>query len=80
VLDKKADDVKIVQCELHDASGELKFIKMSKALIDPQFYEKCKVYYVTPGTQYTVRAGTLTPKDYICYYELINGRWEFTYK
>lgn len=80
VLDKKADDVKIVQCELHDASGELKFIKMSKALIDPQFYEKCKVYYVTPGTQYTVKASTLTPKDYICYYELINNRWEFTYK
>mgnify|MGYP003505999013 FL=1 len=51
---------------------------MSKALIDPQFYEKCKVYYVTPGTQYTVRADTLTPKDYICYYELIDGRWEFT--
>lgn len=80
VLDKKADDIKIVQCELHDASGELKFIKMSKALVDPQFYEKCKVYYVTPGAQYTVKASTLTPKDYICYYELINGRWEFTYR
>ena len=80
VLDKKADDIKIVQCELHDTSSELKFIKMSKALIDPQFYEKCKVYYVTPGAQYTVKASTLTPKDYICYYELINGSWEFTYQ
>lgn len=80
VLDKKVDDVKIIPCELHDGSGKLKFIKMSKALIDPQFYEKCKVYYVTPGTQYTVKSSTLTPKDYICYYELINGRWEFTYR
>ena len=80
VLDKKADDVKIVQCELHDSSGELKFIKMSKALIDPQFYEKCKVYYVTPGASYTAKASTLTSKDYICYYELINGSWEFTYQ
>ena len=80
VLDKKVDDIKIVQCELYDNSNKVEYIKMSKALIDPQFYEKCKVYYVTPGTQYTVKASTLTPKDYICYYELINGRWEFTYK
>ena len=32
--------------------------------------KKCKVYYVSPN-QYTTKAGTLTPKDYICYYELI---------
>ena len=80
VLDKTADDVRIVQCELYDSSNKVKYIKMSKALIDPQFYEKCKVYYVIPGTQYTVKASTLTPKDYICYYELINGCWEFTYQ
>ena len=40
VLDKKTDDVKIVQCELYDANGKLDFIKISKAVVDPQFYEK----------------------------------------
>jgi hypothetical protein len=48
-LDKKTDDIKIVQCGLYDANGKLDFIKISKAVVDPQFYEKCKVYYVSPG-------------------------------
>jgi hypothetical protein len=72
VLDKKADHVKIVTCQLWDNMGEVPYTVESKALVDPQFFEKCKVYHITPGKSYAVKAGALTPQDYICYYELIN--------
>jgi uncharacterized protein YaiE (UPF0345 family) len=57
----------------------MKAIKLSKALIDPQFFEKCDVYNVTSNTTYDVKCSASTPTSYLCYYEKINNEWVFRY-
>ena len=79
VLNQTSDDTIISKADLYDSSGKMKAIKLTKALIDPQFFEKCDVYNVTSNTTYDVKCSAFTPTSYLCYYEKINNEWVFKY-
>ena len=77
VLDKKADEVKVYPVVLKDGSEETAFYQLTKALIDPQFSEKCKVYPVTTKT-YQLE-GQSDQGWYLCYYIKDQEGWKFQY-
>lgn len=83
VLNQTSDDATIIGCELHDNSGLVQSTIVSKSVIDPQFSEKCVLYYVSsdPGKNtYSIKGYQPLPEDYVCYYERIGNTWVFNYK
>ena len=78
VLDKKYDDVVTHKVILKQGDDKAPSYQLSKALIDPQFFEKCSVYPIKSDAVYTLE-GVHNNGCYLCYYIQKDKQWEFKY-
>ncbi len=78
VLDRSQDDVTVYPITLKTDLQEAHSYQLSKAVIDPQFSEKCKVYPLVKDKSYRLN-GENDEGYYLCYYAKIEGTWKFKY-